>query len=109
MNLNICSYDFEFCALLCVYSSFVIILILKRELVALSHCLQLLLVVFSDHTNLLFCLSSCCLMIVIWLFLNMSRVCLQFAIVVFPNHTNLLVFHVFKLKLIWYMVVKYTQ
>ena len=64
-----------FCyALLCVHSSFAIILMGKRELVALL------------------CLSSWCLVIVVWLFLTMPRVCLQFVIVVFPDHTHLLFF-----------------
>ena len=60
------------CALLCVHSSFAIILMGKGGLVALL------------------CLSSCCLVIVVWLFLTMPRVCLQFVIVVFPVHTHLL-------------------
>ena len=60
------------CALLYVHSSFVIISIGKRELVALL------------------CLSSCCLMIAVWLFLTMTRVCLHFVIVVFPDHMHLL-------------------
>ena len=60
------------CALLYVHSNFAIILMGKRELVALL------------------CLSSCCLMIVVWLFLTMRQVCLQFVIVVFPDHTQLL-------------------
>ena len=34
------------------------------------------------------CLSSWCLVIVVWLFLTMTRVCLQFVIVVFPDHTH---------------------
>ena len=59
-------------ALLCVHSSFAIILIDKRELVALL------------------CLSSWCLVIVVWLFLAMPRVCLQYVIVVFSDHTHLL-------------------
>ena len=58
-----------FCASLCVHSSFVIILIGKRELVALL------------------CLSSWCLVVVVWLFLTMPRVCLHFVIVVIPDHT----------------------
>ena len=62
------------CALLCVHSSFAIIKMGKRELVALL------------------CLSSWCLVIVVWLFLTMPRVCLQFVIVVVPDHTNLLFF-----------------
>ena len=64
-----------FCyALLYVHSSFAIILMGKRELVAL------------------FCLSSWRLAIVVWLFLILPRVCLMFVIVVFPDHTPLLFF-----------------
>ena len=62
------------CALLCIHSSFAIISMGKRELVAL------------------FCLSSWCLMTVVWLFLLTPRVCLRFSIVVFPDHTHLLYF-----------------
>ena len=36
----------------------------------------------------LLCLSSQCLMIVVWLFLTVPRVCLQVVIVVFPVHTH---------------------
>ena len=53
-------------------SSFAIILMGKRELVALLS------------------LSSWCLVIVVWLFLMVPWVCLQFMIVVFPDHTHLL-------------------
>ena len=53
------------CALLCVYSSFAIILMVKREVVALL------------------CLSSGWLMIVLWLFLTIPWVRLQFVIVFF--------------------------
>ena len=60
------------CTLLYVHSSFAIILMGKRELVALLT------------------LSSLCLVIVIWLFLAVPWVCLQFVIVVFPDHTHLL-------------------
>ena len=56
----------------CVHSSFAIISMGKRELVALL------------------CLSSWCLVIVVWLFLMLPRVCLQLVIVVFPDHTHLL-------------------
>ena len=38
----------------------------------------------------LLCLSSWCLVIVVWLFLTMPRVYLQSVIVVFPDHTHLL-------------------
>ena len=37
-------------------------------------------------------LSSCCLVIVVWLFLAVPMVCLRFVIVVFPYHTHLLFF-----------------
>ena len=61
------------CALLYVHSSFAIILMGKRELVAF-----------------LCFLLFWCLVIVVWLFLTMPRVCLQFVIVVFLDHTHLL-------------------
>ena len=55
-----------------VHSRFAIILMGKRELVAL------------------FSLSSWCLVIVVWLFLAVPWVCLKFVIVVFPDQTHLL-------------------
>ena len=58
------------CTLLYVHSSFAIILMGKRELVALL------------------CMSSWCLVVVVWLFLTMPRVCLHFVIVVFPDYTH---------------------
>ena len=58
------------CTLLYVPSSFAIILIGKRELVALLS------------------LSSWCLVVVVWLFLALPWVCLQFVIVVFLDHTH---------------------
>ena len=62
-----------FCfTLLYVPSSFAIILMGKRELVAVLS------------------LSSWCLVIAVWLFLAVPLVCLQFVIVVFPDHTHLL-------------------
>ena len=60
------------CTLLYVHSSFAIILMGKREQVALLS------------------LSSWCLMMVVWLLLAVPWVCLPFVIVVFPNHTHLL-------------------
>ena len=62
------------CVLLCVLSSFSIILMVNRELVTLL------------------CLSSWCLVIVIvlWLFLTVPWVDLQCVIVVFSEHTHLL-------------------
>ena len=65
-----------FCyALLYVHSSFAIILMGKGELVALLG------------------LSSCCPVMIVWLFLAVSSVCLQFVIVVVPDHAHLLIFH----------------
>ena len=61
-----------FCTLLCVRSSIAIILMGKRELVALLN------------------LSSWCLIMVERLFLTVPRGCLQFVIAVFPDHTHLL-------------------
>ena len=60
------------CTLLYVHSSFAIILVGKRELVALLG------------------LSFWCLVIVVWLFLAVPWVCLRFVIVVLPDHTHLL-------------------
>ena len=60
------------CTLLCVHSSIAIILMGKRELVALIN------------------LSSWCLIMVERLFLTVPRGCLRFVIVVFPDHTHLL-------------------
>ena len=60
------------CTLLYVHSSIAIILMGKRELVALLN------------------LSSWCLVMVEWLFLAVPGGCLQFVIVVFPDHTHLL-------------------
>ena len=78
-----------FCVLLCV-TSFAIILMGKRELVTLL------------------CLSSWCLMVVVWLFLAMPRVFLQFVIVVFPDHTHLLFFYKRQLKAC-YKATEYNQ
>ena len=61
------------CALLCVHFIFAITSMGKRELVTLL------------------CLSSLCLVNVVWLFLTMPWVCLQFVIVVFSDHTHLLI------------------
>ena len=60
------------CTLLYVHSSIVIILIGKRELFALL------------------ILSSWCLVMVEWLFLEVTWGCLRFVNVVFPDHTHLL-------------------
>ena len=68
--VRFCNCSMFCCALLCVHSNFAIILMGKRELVALL------------------CLSSWCLVMVVWLFLTVPWVCLQFVIVVFPDHTH---------------------
>ena len=60
------------CTLLYVHSSIAIILMGKREMIALLN------------------LSSWCLVMVERLFLAVPRGCLQFVIVVFPDHTHLL-------------------
>ena len=67
-----CNCSIFCCALLYVHSSFAIILVGKRELIALLS------------------LSSWCLVIVVWLFFVVPRVCLQFVIVIFSDHTRLL-------------------
>ena len=48
------------------------------------------LTVFHRELDALLILSSWCLVIVVWLFLEVHRFCLQFVLVVFPNHTHLL-------------------
>ena len=70
--MGFCNCFLFCCALLYFHSSFAIILMGRRELVALL------------------CLSSWCLVIVVWLFFTFSQVCLQFVSVVFPDHTHLL-------------------
>ena len=60
------------CTLRYVHSSIAIILMGKRELVALLS------------------LSSCCLVMVEQLYLAVPRGCLRFVIVVFSDHTHLL-------------------
>ena len=66
-----CNCSMYWCALLCVSSSFEIVLIGKKELVALLS------------------LSSWCLMIVVWLFPAVSWVCVHFVIVLFPRSYSL--------------------
>ena len=60
------------CTLLYVHSGIAIILMGKRELIALLN------------------LSSWCFVLVEWLFLAVPLGCLRFVIVVFPDHTHLL-------------------
>ena len=70
--MEVCNCSMFCCTLLYVHSSIAIILMGKRELVALLG------------------LSSWCLVVVGRLFLAVPRGCLQFVIVVFPDHTHLL-------------------
>ena len=69
------------CTLLYVHSSIAIILMGKRELIALLN------------------LSSLCLVMVEQLFLVVPRGCLQFVIVVFPDHTHLQFFFYIRVDL----------
>ena len=70
--MGVCNCSMYCCTLLYVHSSIAIILMGKRELIALLN------------------LSSLCLVMVERLFLAVPRGCLQFVIVVFPDHTHLL-------------------
>ena len=70
--MGVCTCSMFCCTLLYVHSSIAIILMGKRELIALLN------------------LSSWCLAVVEPLFLAVPRGCLQFVIVVFPDHTYLL-------------------
>ena len=70
--MGVCNCSMFCCTLLYVHSSIAIILMEKRELIALLN------------------LSSWCLVMVEQLFLAVLRGCLQFVIVVFPDHTHLL-------------------
>ena len=72
--MGVCSCSMFCCTLLYVHSTIVIILMGKRELIALLN------------------LSSWCLVMVERLFLAVPRGCLQFVIVVFPDHTHLILF-----------------
>ena len=70
--VGVCNCSMFCYTLLYVHSSIAIILMGKRELVALLN------------------LSSWCLVMVERLFIAVPRGCLQFVIVVFPDHTHLL-------------------
>ena len=70
--MGVCYCSMFCCTLLYVHSSIAIILMGKRELIALLN------------------LSFWCLVMVERLFLAVPRGCLQFVIVVFPDHTHLL-------------------
>ena len=70
--MGVCNCSMFCCTLLYVHSSIAIILMGKRELIALLN------------------LSSWCLVMFERLFLTVPRGCLQFVIVAFPDHTHLL-------------------
>ena len=72
--MGVCNCSVFCCTLLNVHSSIAIILMGKRELVALLN------------------LSTWCLVMVERLFLAVPQGCLRFVIVVFPDHTHLLFF-----------------
>ena len=83
--MGVCNCSIFFCCtLLYVYSSIAIILMGKRELVALLT------------------LSSWCLVMVERLFLAVPRGCLRFVIVVFPDHTHLLLLNIMVPNLVGY-------
>ena len=69
--MEVCNCSMFCCTLLYVHSSIAIILMGKRELIALLN------------------LSSWCLVMVDQLFLAVPWGCLRFVIVVFPDHTHL--------------------
>ena len=72
--MGVCNCSMFYCRSPNVHSSIAIILMGKRELVALLN------------------LSSWCLVMVERLLLAVPRGCLRFVIVVFPDHTHLLFF-----------------
>ena len=69
--MGVCNYSIFCYALRYVHSSFVIILMGKRDLIALLS------------------LSFWCLVIALWPFLEVPIDCLRFVIVVFHDHTHL--------------------
>ena len=79
--VGVCNCSMFCCTLLYVHFSIAIILMGKRELIALLN------------------LSSWCLVMVERLFLAVPRGCLQFVIVVFPDHTHLLFFTKFMIPI----------
>ena len=81
--MGVCNCSIFCCMLLYVHSSIAIILMRKRELVALLY------------------LSSWCLVMVERLFLVVPWGCLRFVIVVFPDHTHLL----FLMSLVFFFIL----
>ena len=89
--MGVCNCSMFCCTLLYVHSSIAIILMGKRELVALLN------------------LSSWCLVMIERRFLAMPGGCLQFMIVVFPDHTHLLFFLVQTLLYINHLCVNFSS
>ena len=85
--MGFCNCSMFCCTLLYVHSSIAIILMGKRELVALLN------------------LSSWCLVMVERLFLAVPWGCLRFVIVVFPDHTHLLFLYIVQVRRVWYNFV----
>ena len=79
--MGFCNCSTFCCALLCVHSSFAIILIGKGER---AGCFALFVFMVSR--------------VGVWLFLTMPRVCLQFVIVVFPDDTHVLFLETDRIK-----------
>ena len=82
--MGVCNCSLFCCTLLYVHSSIAIILMGKRELIALLN------------------LSSWCHVMVELLFLAVPRGSLQFVIVVFPDHTHLLFSILLSLRILIY-------
>ena len=80
--MGVCNCAMFCCTLLYVHSIIAIILMGKRELIALLN------------------LSSLCLVMVKRLFLAVPQGCLRFVIVVFPDHTHLLFWITTKKKVV---------
>ena len=57
---------------------------------AVRYFMSILVLQSSRELVALLSVSSCCLMMVVWLFLMVPQVCLQFVIVVFPDDTHFL-------------------
>ena len=88
--MGVCNCSMFCCTLLNVHSSIAIILMGKRELVALINSILM----GKRELVALLNLSSWCLVMVERLFLAVPGGCLQFVIVVFPDQTHLQFFSV---------------
>ena len=89
--MGVCNCSMFCCTLLYVHSSIAIILMGKRELVALLN------------------LFSLCLVMVEQLFLAVPWGCLRIVIVVFPDHTHLLFFLHGQSKIFFYSEKGYSK